>query len=137
MITFDDENVLWEQGKFGYASPRVLQHTVFFFCGLQFCLRGMQEQYNMTPNQLVRVPKNKMLYNEQVYYKYVEHISKNNQHRFKDINSKNKEVKVYTLVGNARCLVKLLDQYLEKLPSDAPFLYMRPLKKVPDDSKKA
>ena len=91
----------------------------------------------MTPNQLVRVPKDKMLYNEQVYYKYVEHISKNNQHRFKDVNSKNKGVKVYTLVGNLRCLVKLLDQYLEKLPPDAPFLYMRPLEKVPDDSKKA
>ena len=67
----------------------------------------------------------------------MEHISKINQYRFKDINSKNKEVKVYTLMGNPRCLVKLLDQYLEKLPPDAPFLYMRPLEKVSDDSKKA
>ena len=69
VITVDDENVLWEQGKFGDTSPRVLQHTVFFYCGLQFCLRGTQEQYDMTPNQLVRVPKDKMLYNEQVYNK--------------------------------------------------------------------
>lgn len=135
VITLDDENVLWEQEKFGDTSPRILQHTVFFY-GLQFCLRGIQEQYNMTPNQLVRVPKYKMVYNEQVYYKYVEYISKNNQHRFKDINSRNKEVKVYTLVGNPRCLVKLLDQYLERLPQDAPFLYMRPLEKVPNDSRK-
>ena len=68
-----------------------------------------------------------MIYHEQVYYKYVEYISKNNQHKFKDINSKNKEVKVYALVGNPRCLVKLLDQYLERLPPGAPFLYMQPL----------
>jgi len=40
-------------------------------------------------------------------------------------------------VGNAKCLDKLLDQYLEKLPPDAPFLYMQPLEKVLDDSKKA
>ena len=136
VITHDDENMLWEQGKLGDTSPRMLQHTVFFYCGLQFCLRGIQEQYDMTPHQLIRVPTDKMVYNEQVHYKYVEYISKNNQHKFKDINSKNKEVKVYALVGNPRCLVKLLDQYLERLPSDAPFLYMRPLGKIPDDSKK-
>ena len=78
-----------------------------------------------------------MIYHEQVYYKYVEYISKNNQHKFKDINSKNKEVKVYALVGNPRCLVKLLDQYLERLPSGAPFLYMRPLEQVPKESDKS
>lgn len=137
VITHDDENMLWEQGRLGNTSPRVLQHTVFFCCGLQFCLRGIQEQYDMTPNQLMRVPNDRMVYNEHVYYKYVEYISKNNQHKFKDINSKNKKVKVYALVGNAKCLVKLLDQYLEKLPVDAPYFYMRPLEQAPSDSSKA
>ena len=59
----------------------------------------------MIPNQLIRVPKDKLIYDEQVYYKYVEYISENNQHKLKDINSKNKEVKVYALVGYPRCLV--------------------------------
>ena len=136
VITQDDETMLWEQRRLGDTSPRLLQHTVFVYCGLQFCLRGIQEQYDMTPNQLIRVPTDKMVYNEQVYYKYVEYISKNNQHKFKDINSKNKEVKVYALVDNPRCLVKLLDQYLERLPADAPYLYMRPLEQIPRDSKK-
>ena len=42
--------------------------------------------------------KDKLIYNEQVYYKYVEHISKINQHKFKDVTFRNKEVKVYALV---------------------------------------
>jgi len=98
VITHDNETMLWEQGRLGNTSPRLLQHTVFFCCGLQFCLRGIQEQYDMTPNQLIRVPEDKMLYNEKVYYKYVEYISKNNQqiqgYKF------HKEVKAYALVGN-------------------------------------
>ena len=84
----------------------------------------------------IRVPKDKLIYSEQVYYKYVEYISKNNVHKFKNINSKDKGVKVYALVGNPRCLVKLLGQYLERLPPDAPFRYMRPLKQIPEESNK-
>ena len=59
----------------------------------------------MIPNQLIRVSKDKLIYSEQVYYKYVEYISKNNVHKFKNINSKDKGVKVYALVGNPRCLL--------------------------------
>ena len=34
VITVDDENVLWEQGKFGYASPRVL--NIWYFSTVVF-----------------------------------------------------------------------------------------------------
>ena len=39
----EHEAMLWEQGKLGDSSPRVLQLTVFFCCGLQFCLRGIHK----------------------------------------------------------------------------------------------
>ena len=65
------------------------------------------------------------MYNESVYYEYQEYISKNDQHRCKDINSKNKTVKVFALPGNDCCVVKLLDKYLSLLPSDASYLYKR------------
>ena len=77
----------------------------------------------MTPNQLANkdIQRQKlMIYNEQVYYKYAEYISKNDQAR---MLLQNNEIKVYALVGNPRCLVRLLDQYLERLPPDASFLY--------------
>ena len=68
-----------------------------------------------------------------MYYKYVEYISKNNQHRFKDTNASNKEVKVDALPDSCRCMIRLLDKYLQKLPPDAEYMYMRPLDKVPNN----
>ena len=47
VITYEDENVLWDKWLFGDDSPRVLQHTVFYCAGMQFCLRGIQEQYDL------------------------------------------------------------------------------------------
>ena len=63
-----------------------------------------------------------------MHYKFVEFISKNNQHQFKDTNASNKEIKVYTLPGSSRCM----DKYLERLPPDAEYVYMRPLDKIPN-----
>ena len=60
-----------------------------------------------------------------------EYISKNNMHRFKDINSSNKSVKAFAKPGNERCIVRLLDFYLLKLPPEPPAFYLRPLPNVP------
>ena len=76
-------------------------------------------------SQFTRVPPEKAVYNKDVYYEYKEFISKNNQHRFKDVNIKNKVVKGFALPGNNHCIVKLLDKYLSLLPPDATHLYMR------------
>ena len=99
-----------EKELLGDDLPRVLQHTMFYYAGMQFCLRGIQEQYDLRQQQLIRVPTDSQIYDEQVYYKYV---SKNNQHRFKDTNASNNEVKVYAISDSSRCIVKLLDKYLE------------------------
>ena len=76
VITYEDENVLWEKGLLGDDSPRVSEHTVFYYAGMQFCLKGIQEQYDLRRQQLIRVSTDSQTYNEQVYYKYVEFISK-------------------------------------------------------------
>ena len=60
------------------------------------------------------------------HYEYTELISKNNQHRFKDIHMKNKKVKVHAIVGSQRCMVKMIEFYLSKLPED-PKLSMQKL----------
>ena len=76
VITYEDENVLREKGLLGDDLPRVSQHTVFYYAGMQFCLKGIQEQYDLTRQQLIRVSTDSQTYDEQVYYKYVEFISK-------------------------------------------------------------
>ena len=136
IITHEDEELFWAKGSLGSGSPQTLQHTVFFYIGLQFCLRGVQEQYELSPSQLIRYPPDMTVFNEEVHYKYTEFISKNNQHRFKDINTSNKQGYSYAFPGNNRCLVKLLDSYLSKLPPNSSYLYMRPLPAFPDDLSK-
>ena len=46
---------------------------------------------------------------------------------------KNKNVKVQAIVGSQRCMVKMIDFYLSKLPEDPKAFYLRPCKHCPDD----
>ena len=97
---------------------------------MHFCLRGVQDHHDLVPAQFVRYPSDVSCYNEEVYYTYHELISKNNQHRFKDINCKSKSARVYAIVDSLRCLVKLLDVYLNHLPKDPVGFYLQPLEKI-------
>ena len=87
------------------------------------------------PAQLVREPRDTAVYHSTVYYRYTEFFSKNNQHRFKDINLQNKVVRTFAQPDSSRRVVKLLDLYLSHHPKDAPFLHMRPVDKAPTDGK--
>ena len=97
------EDIFWQKYLLGYSTPKVMQRTVFFYVGLHFVLRGVQEQHDLVPSQFIRVPEDRSVFNESVYYEYVELVSKNNQHRFKDINSKSKTTRAYASVGNEVC----------------------------------
>ena len=93
----------------------------------------MQEQQDLIPSQFSRVPQDRSVHNAKVYYQYTELASKNNQHRFKDINAQNKVNQAYALPGNPRCTVKMLDKYLSLLPADAPYFYMRAYEEFRDE----
>ena len=136
VIDSKHEDIFWQKGLLGYSSPRNLQRTVFFYTGLHFVLRGVQEQHDLVPSQFVREPRDLSIYHSSVYYEYIEFVSKNNQHRFKDINMKSKKVRAYALPGSERCIVKLLDTYLPRLPPSSPHFYMRALEKFPSDPNK-
>ena len=117
----------------GNVDTKDITANSIFFVGLNFVLRGVQEQHDLIRSQFVRVPQDMQIYDESVYYEYREYISKNNQHRFKDINAKNKTVKAFALPGNDHCIVKLLDKYLSLLPADATHFYMRAKDKTPSN----
>ena len=96
-------------------------------------MRGGQEHRDLSFEQLRRYPDDFDVYDEETYYEYFEFISKNNQHRFKDINSQNKVVKAYANVASRKCLVRILDLYRQKVPSQPKAFYLRPLTAVPKD----
>ena len=85
IISQEHEELFWKKGLLGLSSPKVLQRTVFYYVGLNFVLRRVQEQHDLVPAQFVRVPSDFAVYDSSVYYEYTEFISKNNQHRFKDV----------------------------------------------------
>ena len=99
MIDLDHEDIFWQKGLFGFSSPKILQCTVFFYVGLNFVLRGVQEHYDLIPSQFTCIPKYKTIYNMSVYCEHTELVSNNNQHRFKDIDAQNKVTCVYALHG--------------------------------------
>ncbi|XP_011408773.1 PREDICTED: uncharacterized protein KIAA1958-like [Amphimedon queenslandica] len=134
VLTVQDEDLCWEKGTLGVSSLTVLQHTVFFYIGLHFVLRSVQEQYDLMVSQLKRVPEDLTVYDRNIYYQYSEYISKNNVHFFTDAKMKNKVVAAYAQPGSSRCLVSLLDRYLPLLPSGTEHVYMRPAKEFSADS---
>ena len=101
---------------------------MFFYFGLHIALRGVQEQHDLVPRQFRCFPPDTTVYNSSVYYQYTEFISKNNQHRSKDVNVQIKVCRAYAQVDSGRCIVKLLDSYLAKLPADSLHFYIRPRK---------
>ena len=127
IIEVEHENLFWEKNLLGYSTPRTLQRAVFFYVGLHFALRGVQEQYDLVPHQFARFPPDASVYDSSVYYQYTEFILKNNQHRFKDVNLQNKVCR-----GMHK---SILDTYLEKLPPNASYFYMHRLDRVPDKDK--
>ena len=90
----------------------------------------------MCIEQFRRFPSEVSVYDTSTYYEYTELISKNNQHRFKDLHARNKSVEVYAICDSEKCLVKILDFYISKLPEKPSAFYLRPLTKVPTEPDK-
>ena len=57
---------------------RYFKEQCFFNLGLNFVLRGVQEQHNLVPSQFVLVLKDTCVMRQCI----IEVISKNNQHHF-------------------------------------------------------
>ncbi len=52
VITFQHEYLFWEKGILGLDTPKALQRAVFYYVGLQFVLRGIQEHHDLQVEQL-------------------------------------------------------------------------------------
>ena len=64
VIDIEHERIFWEKGLLGMSTPKILQRAVFFYVGLNFVLRDVQEQHDLIRSQFVRVPQNLQVYDE-------------------------------------------------------------------------
>jgi len=129
VITLDHEDVMWESGVLGTGTPESLLRAVFCIVGMHFCLRGGQEHRDLKVEQFQRYPPDCQVYDESVYYQYVEHGSKNYQGRYAETGGRNKVVKAFAQPLSEKCPVRLLDLYLSKLPASLKASYLQWLPK--------
>jgi hypothetical protein len=71
VISYEHEDMFWQSGALGYCSPRILFYTIFFYAGLSFCLRGGQEQRDLTWKNFKRLPDDTSVYDDNTYYEYL------------------------------------------------------------------
>ena len=131
VISPADEDLMWESGTLGMDNPWALTRATFVIVGLHFCLRGGQEHTDFKVDQFRQVPSDGS-YSKESFYEYVEHGSKNHQRKFTEIDS-NKVSRAFAQPGFSRCLIRILDLYLSKLPHNSTAFYMQPLQAVPSD----
>lgn len=126
IITKEDEDRLWDSGVLSTKTPDGLQKAVFYYLGKVCCLRGGEEQRSLKLSQFTR------LHNPERYI-YTEHGSKNRNGGFYQLHVENKVVPIFkNPEAGSRCLVSLLDLYIEKLPPIAKtqdLFYCRSLQK--------
>ena len=104
---------------------------MFFYVGKICCLRGGEEQRTLKPSQFQR-------FTNPDRYIYTEHGSKNRNGGFYQLHVENKSVSIFKNdSAGERCLVTLLDSYLQKLPQAAlknDTFYCRSLVKYTNDN---
>ena len=83
---FDKDEIdhLWATGVLGTGNPLSLLNAVFFYTGMQFCLRGGDEHRKLRLEQIKR---------EEAGYVYYENASKNHKGTFSERGVSNKVVK--------------------------------------------
>ena len=128
----EEEGKLWDAKVIGTSSPKALQRAVFFYIGKVFCIRGGEKQRKLGPSNFMRT-------SEPECYTYVKHGSKNKVGGLAQLRLENKRVPCVAVPDMIpRCLVHLLDLYLNKLPQwafDNDVLHYRPKQHTPVSDK--
>ena len=121
-LTTEDEEMLWEKGLLGDATPQTLLDTMVFCNGLYFALRSGREhrQLKMNPCQIELVePCDDR--------PYTEDISKNRPGGIKGRKIKPKVVYHHANIANPeRCFVRLFKKYTQLCPNIQGPFYLQP-----------
>ena len=124
IVSKDEANVLREQGVLGIDTPKSLLRAVFYYNGKNFCLQEGKEHCCLKLSQIVR-------HMDPDHYVYTENGSKNRSGGLWQLRVENKVVPIYAVEElGVRCHVRILDEYISKLPPRAfemDCFYMKPL----------
>lgn len=128
ILTEEEEELLWQKGLLGDATPQSLLDAMVFYNGLYFALRSGKEhrQLRSKPCQveLVEHP------GERPFLRYTEDISKNRPGGLKGRKVKPKTVLHHANLENPeRCFVRLFKECVKQCPESQPAhaFYMKPL----------
>ena len=129
-LTEQEEEILWEKGLLGDATPQTLLDTIVFMNGLYFALRSGSEHraLRLVPPQ-IEVSEKK---GERPYLLYTEDTSKNRPGGLKGRKMKLKVVRHHANTENPdRCFVRHFKLYRNQCPHDQPegAFYLKPLSK--------
>lgn len=116
-LTMEDEKKLWDTGVLGRHNPQSLIKALFYLNGKKFGLRGGREHHNLKLSHLIRQTNPDR-------YIYVGTKSRQRSSGGMCLSSfrrvQNKEiVSYYDPSAGDRCHVKLLDEYIQRLPPEA------------------
>ncbi len=91
VISLYEEQQLWASGSLSHNTPQGLINAVFYYNGINFCLRGGEEHRDLRETQL-RFASDLASGNEVEFVEYIEHGSKNRPGGRKQLNLDNKTV---------------------------------------------
>ena len=119
MLSFEEENLIWEKGVLGDSNPTQVRETVLFMLGVHVGLRAGDERYNLRresdkfPSQLSFKRDNKgircLVYTE-------DSVTKTNDGGLKSMGKECKVVWVYRSSNTNRCPVRIVHKYMSLLP---------------------
>ena len=116
VISLHEEKQLWATEALTYNTPQGLLNAVFYYNGINFCLRGGDEHRNLHESQL-HFGSDSASREQVEYVDYVEHGSKNRPGGTKQLNLDNKTVRQYAQPASGeQCHIYLLKLYFSKLP---------------------
>ena len=131
-VTSDMEDILWEKGILGSHSPRSLLRTVFWLIGVNYGIRGGEEQRKLTQRNFSFGEDD-----QGSFLLFKETVSKTHQGGLKHKGAKPREAKCYQNEEPHKCLVNLFRKYINLCAPEMlqNGLYLRPLASISDQSK--
>ena len=130
ILSYDQEELLWQQWLLGMSNPEQLLHTVVFTLGLYLALHtGKEHRALHSPgfNSQIQI----VHAGHETHLEYAEDIGlKTNKGGLCQCKFQMKHVPIYPIANKSRCLVNVFLTYIGKLnpKRTCPALYLHPKK---------
>ena len=134
LITYEMEQTLWEKGLLGDDTPQKLRTTCYFYLGLRFCLRSVQDHYGLrrgTPTQASQLTF-KTCQGKRVLVYVEDAVTKTHDGGIKDRKRDRKRGALFASDNTERDPVRIIQKYVDLCPPyyEKSNFYLQSLKKT-------